>query len=98
MDLSGNSIRTVHNIECLVALEKLDLRRNEITKFKSAQPLQYLHFLKLSNNGIESFDVTPFPALNLLYIDKNHLCTLTGLENCRYLETISLREQTATTS
>jgi hypothetical protein len=48
----------------------------------------------LSGNRLESLDVRAFPSASLIYLDQNHLCTVTGLENCHNLEVLSLREQT----
>src|SRR5436190_16642044 len=93
--MNGNRLSTVLNIDSLRALENVDLRNNQIHDFICSEPLQYLHTLKLSNNNIEVLDIASFPALRLIYLDNNHLSTVTGLEACRHLDTVSLREQTA---
>ncbi|KAI1997828.1 Protein nud1 [Ophidiomyces ophidiicola] len=94
LDLSGNHISSIANIDTLSALEKLSLGRNEIREMFIPGTLQHLRWLKLSYNHLLNLDVSPFPALQLLYLDCNHLTTIDKLETCPHLETLSIREQT----
>lgn len=86
---------TVRNFQCLPALESLDLRENQLQSFKT-RSAQHLRSLKLSKNRIENLDVSSFPALQLLYVDRNCLTTIHGLDACENIDTLSMREQTST--
>ncbi|PGH17110.1 hypothetical protein AJ80_04985 [Polytolypa hystricis UAMH7299] len=93
LDLSGNSISSVLNLDALCALESLDLRDNKIQNLNCSL-IPNLHSLKLSSNNLESLDISPYPSLRLLYADKNHLSTISGLEHRCLLEILAIREQT----
>ncbi|KAK2754848.1 hypothetical protein FQN54_006741 [Arachnomyces sp. PD_36] len=93
MDLSDNQLKSVQNLPHLRALERLDLSDNDLQTLDLSAPHQGLHALKLSDNHIESLDLSAFPSLQLLYLDRNHFSTLAGLEKCRHLDTLSVREQ-----
>ena len=94
LDLRGNRLSSVKNIQCLPALESLDLLDNHLRAFRSRSALQHLRSLKLSKNHIERLDVSPFPTLQLLYVDCNCLSTVEGLDASENLDTLSMREQT----
>ncbi|KAJ5559048.1 hypothetical protein N7461_003020 [Penicillium sp. DV-2018c] len=94
LDLSYNSLTSVRNVEWLPSLATLDISANQIAQFDSPASLISLRALKLSENRLTAFDARAFPSINLLYLDDNHLSTVTGLENCHNLEVLSLREQT----
>ncbi|KAL1971336.1 hypothetical protein VTN77DRAFT_288 [Rasamsonia byssochlamydoides] len=93
LDLSNNQLTAVRNIHFLPALESLDLNTNQVDELHSSMPLRNIRFLRLSNNRLRSFDAAIFPHLTLLYLDKNYLSTVNGLEKCSHLEVLSLREQ-----
>ena len=88
---------SIRNIEWLPALVTLDVSSNQITRFEYASPLISLRTLKLSGNKLGDFDMKNFSSVNLLYLDQNHLSTITGLECCHNLEVISMRELTLST-
>jgi protein NUD1 len=90
--MSNNKLIEVRNIEYLPALQSLDLSSNQINRVYPG-PLRNLRSLKLSNNRLLAFDVDGFPSLRLLYLDKNCLSTIDGLDKCHHLETLSVREQ-----
>ncbi|KAJ5423305.1 Leucine-rich repeat typical subtype [Penicillium cf. griseofulvum] len=94
LDLSHNCLTSVRNVEWLPSLATLDVSANQISCFGSPAPLISLRALKLSENKIEALDARAFPSVSLLYLDQNHLSTVTGLEVCHNLEVLSLREQT----
>ncbi|WEW56898.1 Protein nud1 [Emydomyces testavorans] len=94
LDLAGNEISNIANIDSLSALETLDLRHNKIQSFNPQGSLQHLQSLKLSHNHLQDLDLAVFPALQLLYVDCNHLSTIRNLEMCQCLDTVSIREQT----
>jgi hypothetical protein len=74
-------------------LSKIDLSSNQLKQIDVSAPLRTLRSLKLANNQLQTLDVSMFPSLNLLYIDQNFLSTIFGLERCRALEILSVREQ-----
>ncbi|KLJ07696.1 hypothetical protein EMPG_16831 [Blastomyces silverae] len=94
LDLRDNCLTSVRNIGFIKTIEKLDLRGNRIRHFESLEVLHCLHSLTLSNNNIEKLNIGKFPNLHLLYADRNHLSTISGLDQCHYLDCLSLREQT----
>ncbi|QSS53005.1 SIN component scaffold protein Cdc11 [Histoplasma capsulatum var. duboisii H88] len=98
LDLRDNCLTSVRNIGFIKTIEKLDLRGNRIRHFESLEVLHCMHSLILSNNNIEELDIGKFPNLHLLYLDRNHLSTITGLDQCHYLDNLSLREQTMPSS
>ena len=96
LDLEGNEISAVHNIEQLPCLATLNLQRNWLTSFGPTAPDQSmpcLRYLKLSDNDIVTMELSAFPSLRLLHADRNQLTTLTGFSRCRRLDSLSLREQ-----
>ncbi|KAJ5356912.1 hypothetical protein N7517_011521 [Penicillium concentricum] len=94
LDLSHNCLTSVRNVEWLPSLATLDVSANQISRFDSSASLISLRALKLSENKLETLDARAFPSVSLLYLDQNHLSTVTGLEVCHNLEVLSLREQT----
>jgi Leucine-rich repeat (LRR) protein len=94
LDLSHNCLTSVRNVEWLPSLATLDVSANQITHFDSPASLISLRALKFSENRLNALDARAFPSISLLYLDENHLSTVTGLENCHNLEVLSLREQT----
>jgi Leucine-rich repeat (LRR) protein len=95
LDLSHNCLTSVHNVEWLPSLATLDLSANQISRFDSPASLISLRALKLSENRLDAFDAQAFRSVSLLYLDQNHISTVTGLEHCHNLEVLSLREQTS---
>ncbi|KAJ5952866.1 uncharacterized protein N7479_011279 [Penicillium vulpinum] len=94
LDLSHNCLTSVRNLEWLPSLTALDVSANQISRFESSASLISLRALKLSENKLEALDARAFSSVSLLYLDQNHLSTVTGLETCHNLEVLSLREQT----
>lgn len=94
IDLGHNQLTVIQNLECLPALERLNVSFNHLEKL-CTKPLQRLKELRLSYNRFRSFDAAAFPGLELLYVDGNYLMTVQGLEQCSHLEVLSLREQFA---
>lgn len=84
---------SVENISCLPSLEDLDLSSNHISALPCHVKLRTLHSLKLSDNCISALDISSFPSLTLLYVDKNSLSTISGIGKCHQLEILSAREQ-----
>lgn len=93
LDLSHNQLSSVRNLHALVALERLDLSGNNLQTLDLATPNHNICALKLSDNRLQDLDLTVFPTLQLLYLDRNNFSSLLGLEKCRHLEVLSIREQ-----
>ncbi|KAI9836465.1 MAG: hypothetical protein M1819_001497 [Sarea resinae] len=95
VDLRGSGIREVKNLHCLPALERLDLGDNKIRQLHVGGDglLRNLQALRLPDNDLKNFDITPFPNIRLLDLDRNGVRNITGLTNAKYLDTLSWREQ-----
>ncbi len=109
LDLEGNQIGSVRNVEQLRSLTTLNLQRNWLASFgptatatATATSSSYgyhqsvmgcLRYLKISDNELTALDLSSYPSLRLLHADRNQLTTLTGFARCRRLDTLSLREQ-----
>jgi Leucine-rich repeat (LRR) protein len=95
LDLNGNRVRDVQNIHLLSSLSSLSLEDNDISTVEanSSQPLWAVRYLKLSGNNLESIDVSQYPNLRLLYLDRNRLGKVTGLSRTKHLDSLSMREQ-----
>lgn len=95
LDLEGNCIESVSNIDRLASLTVLNLARNRLDSFtlppgRFAESLKYV---TLSDNNLETLDVALFPHVRLLHVDRNSLGTIIGCERARRLDSLSLREQ-----
>jgi Leucine-rich repeat (LRR) protein len=95
LDLNGNRIRDIQNIHLLSSLSSLSLEDNEISTIESNRSQQQwaLKYLKLGGNILESIDVSQYPNLRLLYLDRNRLGKVTGLSRTKHLDSLSMREQ-----
>jgi len=96
LDLQRNKIIEVHNLEELPSLSTFNLEDNKLCHFSLNDPkniLWSLKYLRLSGNNLESIDVSRYPNLRLLYIDRNRLGLVKGLLKTKHLDSLSLREQ-----
>lgn len=95
LDLRGNQIRSIRNIEQLPCLSSLNLEKNALSSFAPTanEPMPSLKHLKLSDNLITELDLSAFPSIRLLHVDRNQLRTLRGTSRARRLDSLSLREQ-----
>ncbi|KAI1825198.1 hypothetical protein F4861DRAFT_209676 [Xylaria intraflava] len=95
LDLESNQIATFKNSEQLTSLSTLNLQHNCLTHFAPSEghSSTSLRFLKLSGNDLETFNIAAFPSLRLLHADRNRLTAITGVSQCRRLDSLSLREQ-----
>ncbi|KAF2495849.1 hypothetical protein BU16DRAFT_526403 [Lophium mytilinum] len=98
LDLSGNNMLEIKNVHCLPQLRHLNLDDNSLREFPisdpSSTPCRSLRSLRLCSNTLEVLDVSKsFPSLESLYVDKNGLTEITGLDSLKYLRTLSAREQ-----
>ena len=93
LDLSHNQLNSITSVDSLPSLSALNISYNQLIEIETTTPLPSLQSLKLSNNVLRTLDVGAFPSLNLLYVDQNCLSSVSGLEQCRYLEVFSARAQ-----
>ena len=95
LDLKDNKIRDVQNIDELSSLSDLNLEDNEISSFSPnvTEMLWNLNYLRLTGNNLTSIDVSQFPSLRLLYLDRNRLGTVSGILKTKHLDSLSMREQ-----
>jgi len=93
LDMKNNNITDVRNLYCLRSLSALDLEDNRLSDFSTSEAMGGLRYLKLSGNNLENIDVSMFPNLRLLYLDRNRLNIVSGLLKTKYLDSLSLREQ-----
>jgi Leucine-rich repeat (LRR) protein len=95
LDLQNNKLTIVQSVQELRSLSTLNLMENKLSHFSLGDPdtLWSLKYLKLSGNNLESIDVSRYPNLRLLYLDRNRLGLVTGLLKTKHLDSLSLREQ-----
>ncbi|KAI9773222.1 MAG: hypothetical protein M1835_006182 [Candelina submexicana] len=95
LDLSGNKLSEVKNLQHVPRLEHLGLDDNEIQTLAVEKPfiLPTLRSLRLTNNQLETLDVSAMPDLRVLYADRNKLNHVDGIQRAKYLDSVSMREQ-----
>ncbi|KAF2638137.1 hypothetical protein P280DRAFT_471798 [Massarina eburnea CBS 473.64] len=98
LNLRGNRLYEVRNIHRLPQLQHLNLDDNHIDEFPlidtPSNPSKALRSLRLCGNDMSLLNVDDhFPRLESLYVDRNALTNISGLEHLRYLRTFSAREQ-----
>ncbi|KAK4167357.1 hypothetical protein QBC43DRAFT_230612 [Cladorrhinum sp. PSN259] len=95
LDLKGNYIRRIANLEQLTSLSSLNLDDNELETFSvdSDEPMLSLRYLRLDNNRLSTLDVKKLPHLRLLHADRNCLVQISGFSRARRIDSLSLREQ-----
>jgi Leucine-rich repeat (LRR) protein len=93
LDLSGNQISSVRNLELAPALVRLRLSKNRLESFTVATEVKGLRQLDLSDNRLTSLDISNLPNLHSLHADRNRIVDLAGFNRARRLDSLSLREQ-----
>ncbi|KAK4226481.1 hypothetical protein QBC38DRAFT_480501 [Podospora fimiseda] len=95
LDLKGNHIRSIANLEQLSSLSSLNLDDNDLETFSvdSQEPMLSLRYLRLDNNRLNTLDVRKLPHLRLLHADRNCLVQISGFSRARRIDSLSLREQ-----
>ena len=93
LDLSNNNLVQVQGIEALQCLRYLNLKGNKLLCDPATSKHLTLERLDLSSNNIMSFNLSLWPHLEALYLDKNAIQHIDGLSTSRHLSTLSLREQ-----
>ena len=95
LDLSANQLASVSNLHCLPALESVDFGQNELASFEVVQgtTLAQLRCLDVSDNRLQVIDLSPFPSLQSLHLDRNNVQSIENLSEACHLDTLSVREQ-----
>jgi len=93
LDLEGNMIRSIHDLELLPVLSKLVLRKNSLSEFTLKRSMKTLRQLDLSDNDLTSLDLSNTPNIQSVHADRNRIRELTGFDRARRLDSLSLREQ-----
>ena len=97
LDLQGNKLEDVANLDCLESLETLNLSLNDLKGLRFDNPMSKLRTLHIADNCLTYFDVTSTPYLRTLIMDRNAINQVKGLTTHRHLEIFSWREQDLST-
>ncbi|CAA7267154.1 unnamed protein product [Cyclocybe aegerita] len=91
LELGGNRIRTIENLDDLVNLEELWLGKNKIAKLEGLENLKKLKILSLQSNRITKLEgLQELRDLDQLYLSHNGIKRLEGLENNVQLTTLDV--------
>ncbi|KAG8932183.1 hypothetical protein FRC01_000162 [Tulasnella sp. 417] len=91
LELGGNRIRTIENLDALVNLEELWLGKNKITKLENLSSLHKLRILSIQSNRIVKLEgMDSLTDLEELYISHNGVERLEGLDNNTNLTTLDV--------
>ncbi|KAH7133125.1 hypothetical protein B0J13DRAFT_561591 [Dactylonectria estremocensis] len=93
LDVAGNQITSVCNLELVPALARLKLGKNRLESFTVKSSIKGLRELDLGDNNLTCLDVSNLPNLHTLHADRNRLVDLTGFSHTPRLDSLSLREQ-----
>ncbi|KFX90579.1 hypothetical protein V490_06385 [Pseudogymnoascus sp. VKM F-3557] len=95
LDLKGNNLQAIAGLEDLRSLATLHLEDNCLETFNEGSNHTYhgLKYLKLSGNNLKQIDVSHYPNIRLLYLDRNRLGKVTGLLKAKHIDSLSMREQ-----
>ncbi|OBT91076.1 hypothetical protein VE02_00053 [Pseudogymnoascus sp. 03VT05] len=95
LDLKGNKLQAITGLEDLRSLATLHLEDNCLVTFNEGSSHTYhgLKYLKLSGNNLQQIDVSHYPNIRLLYLDRNRLGKVTGLLKAKHIDSLSMREQ-----
>ena len=93
LDVEGNQISTVRNLDLLPALSRLRLSNNKLEGLTTRKSMLALRQLYIDDNEVESLDISCWPNLQSLHVDRNYINHLSGFQIARRLDSLSLREQ-----
>ncbi|KAI5456544.1 hypothetical protein BGZ63DRAFT_395729 [Mariannaea sp. PMI_226] len=93
LDLTGNQIESVRNLELMPVLARLKLGKNRLMSFAVNSIVPSLRQLELGDNELTFFDVSNLPNLHTFHADRNRMVGMAGLNHARHLDSLSLREQ-----
>ena len=91
LDIGGNAIHSIRNLEDLVSLKTLNLDGNPLVEsLQVHQEMPHLSQISARGCSLTHLDAGKFPALRSLLIDKNRLSRVKGIENVQNIEIISM--------
>ncbi|KII89932.1 hypothetical protein PLICRDRAFT_40112 [Plicaturopsis crispa FD-325 SS-3] len=91
LELGGNKIRKIENLDALVNLEELWLGKNKISKLENLGSLRKLKILALQSNRIIKIEgLENLENLEDLYLSHNGVTELEGVEHNLKLKTLDL--------
>jgi len=91
LELGGNRIRTIENLDALVNLEELWLGKNKITKLENLGTLKKLKILSMQSNRVTKLEhLEGLESLEQLYLSHNGVLRIEGLEKNFKLKTLDL--------
>lgn len=93
LDLAGNEISSIENLELLPALARLKLSKNKLRQLSLKASMKTLRQLDVNDNELERLDLSGMPNLHSLHADRNRISSITGFSKARRLDSLSLREQ-----
>ncbi|XP_078331507.1 leucine-rich repeat- and IQ domain-containing protein 1-like isoform X2 [Crassostrea virginica] len=89
LDLSHNSLSSIHGLSGCSNLRWLDLSKNKITRLGGTESLRRLHTLKLSHNQlISTAGLSATPTLQMIDICNNHLQSVEDVSKLCLLQTL----------
>ncbi|GAA5931005.1 hypothetical protein JCM1841_005454 [Sporobolomyces salmonicolor] len=91
--LAHNKISSLRGLERLSSLTSLNLDHNALPSLSPSATLPRLRVLRICNNPITALDVAFATKLRTLYVDSARLGAVTGTEQLRKLENLSVRDQ-----
>ncbi|TIA93185.1 hypothetical protein E3P99_00321 [Wallemia hederae] len=91
LELGGNRIRQIDNLNALSNLKQLWLGKNKIEKLENLDNLQSLELLSIQANRLTSMDgLSNLHNLKELYLSHNGITEISGLESLTNLETLDV--------
>jgi len=91
LELGGNRIRVIEELDALINLEELWLGKNKITKLENLGHLKHLRILALQSNRITKIEgLESLENLEELYLSHNGVQRLEGLEHNTKLSTLDI--------
>ncbi|KAH7320808.1 hypothetical protein B0I35DRAFT_427809 [Stachybotrys elegans] len=93
LDLGGNLIQSIRNLDRLPSLTRLKVPKNKLRSIEFTKGTHGLREIDVNDNELTSLDVANLINLHSLHADRNRLAQLTGFQRARRLDSLSLREQ-----
>jgi protein NUD1 len=93
LDLAGNEISSIQNLELLPALGRLKLSKNKLQQLSLKASMKTLRQLNVNDNELDRLDLSGMPNLHSLHADRNRISSIMGFNKARRLDSLSLREQ-----
>ncbi|KAL5526892.1 SDS22 [Sanghuangporus sanghuang] len=91
LELGGNKIRKIENLDALVNLEELWLGKNKISKLEGLSSLRRLKILSIQSNRLERIEgLEELEDLEEFYISHNGIKRLEGLEKNKKLRMLDV--------